>query len=144
MSAIQHDRIVAAIRDLCLIAPALADGRVEDETLTDELPEGATQSITVSLLESQPERQYGRVEWLSTIRVTCRARRDDMGANGRLTSQLAGAVYARLMADTKLGGLAEQVQPPRISSDLTPLRNRIGVMYLDFPVRHRTEGETLT
>lgn len=145
MAAIAQDRIVKAIVDLCLAAPALAGGNVEDDTQADELPEGASLAIQVSLLDSQPlKRAYSHVDWLTTVRVSCRARDDRTGTDGRPTAQLAGAVYARVMASGNLGGLAEVVEPPRISTDLALTRTRAGVLNLDFPVRHRTASGLLT
>lgn len=145
MPITQHDAIVKAFRDLCLASPALAGGNVDDDSLYDELPEGQTQAIAVSLLDSQPlKRVYDGQDWTTTVRVSCRARDDRFGAEGRPTAQLAAAVYARVMASNKLGGLADVVEAPRISSDLALTRTRAGVLNLDFPVRHRTAIGVLT
>lgn len=145
MAMTKHDAIVQAFLALCLDAPALAGGHIETEVNDDPMPEGVDESLQISLLDSQPTRRgYGTVDWLTTIRVACKARRDEMDVDGRPTSTLGAAVYARVMADTTLAGLAETVEPPRMSADVAYLRTRIGVLNLDFPVRHRTAGLVIT
>lgn len=140
MPAPKHDAIVQAIVALCLAAPALADGQVADETASDDMPEGVDAAIQVSMLDSQPATlAYQHVDWLTTVRVACKVRRDETGASGRPSTALGAEVYARVMGDlTRLGGLAETIGPPRFQPDVALLRTRIGVLNLDFPVRHRT------
>lgn len=145
MTITRHDAIVKAIVAACLTSPALAGGNVSDETTYSELPEGTAQAIEVSLLDSQPLRvAYGRVEWQTTVRVACKARDDRMGTNGRASSLLGADVYERLRTEPTLGGLADGIDPPRISPDINFQATRLGVLNLDFPVRHSTDSRVLT
>lgn len=145
MAATKHDAIIAAIVATLLASPALASGNVDDQTNADELPEGADAAIRVTLSDSQPTADaYGRIDWLTTVRVACYIRTDKAAADGRPSSLLGAAVYARLMADKTLGGLARSIGPPRISTDIATLSTRGGVQYLDFPVRHTTTGNVIT
>lgn len=145
MAITQHDAIVKAIVAACLTSPALAGGKVSEESTYAELPEGTAQTIEVSLLDSQPQRVvFGKVEWLTTVRVACKARDDRMGADGRPSSLLGAAIYQRLRTEPTLGGLAEGIDPPRISPDINFQATRLGVLNLDFPVRHSTDSRVLT
>jgi hypothetical protein len=145
MTITRHDAIIKAIVAVCLTPTALAGGNVSDETTYAELPEGTSQAIEVSLLDSQPQRvAYGKVEWQTIVRVACKARDDRMGTNGRPTSQIGASVYERLRTAPTLGGLADGIDPPRISPDVNFQATRLGVLNLDFPVRHTTESRLLT
>jgi hypothetical protein len=144
MAITKHDAVVAAIVNALLASPALAGGVVDDETNFDELPTTVNEAIRVTLLDSLPSKTYGQVSWTSTVRIACGARNDKAGAEGRASSRLAAAVYARLMADQTLGGLAEGIDQPRMRPDLSLLGTRVGVLNLDFPVRHITANRVLT
>lgn len=145
MSITRHDAIVKAIVSACLASPALAGGNVSEETTYSELPEGITQAIEVSLQDSQPQRvAYGKIEWLTIVRVACKARDDRMGTDGRPSSQIGAAVCQRLRTEPTLGGLADGIDPPRISPDINFQATRLGVTNFDFPVRHSTDSRLLT
>ncbi len=145
MAHTQHDAIVKAIVDACLASPALAGGNVDEASLYDELPQDQDQAIEVSLLDSQPQKRvYDKQDWLTTVRVSCRVRDDRRTTDGRPSAGLAAQVFARLMASNKLGGLVETIEAPRLSQDLSFTRTRVGVLNMDFPVRHRTAAGALT
>ena len=144
MPITKFDAVAAAIVAKLKEAPALAGGVVTDETNFDELPENVNEGIRVTLLDSLPIAQYGTTTWRSTIRVACMARDDRAGIQGRATSRLGADVYLRLMADTKLGGLADSIEQPRIAPDANYYGTRLGVLNLDFPVRHLTANRSIT
>lgn len=146
MSTLRHDSIVAAIIALLQAAPALDSIAIGDDPSFEEQGQGADAAIRVTLMDSLPQnRAYGVVTWSSTVRVACMARDDRPDATlGRLSSQLAAAAYAALMADQTLGGLAKGIDEPRLQPDLTYLGTRVGVLYLDFPVKHETQNRVLT
>lgn len=144
MAYTQHDAIIKALVDVCLASPALAGGRVEEASEYDELPQNVDKAIEISLLDSLPQRRvYDAQDWQTTVRVSCRVRDDRRTAEGRPTAQLAAQVFSRVMASNKLGGLVETIEPPRLSQDLTLSRTRVGVLNMDFPMRHRTPAGTL-
>jgi hypothetical protein len=139
MPAPWHDQIVQAVKAACLVSPALAGGNVFDDTLDDDMPEGVSEAIQIGMLDSQPvATAYADLEWQTVVRVSCKARRDVYGANGKPSTALGAAVFARLTADRTLDGLADTVGQPRMSADNSLQHTRIGVLHLDFPVRHRT------
>lgn len=146
MAATKHDAIVAAIVAKLLESPALAAGNVDDQTNSDEMPEGISSAIRVSMLDSQGTRtSYGSIDWTTTIRVACHVRADKADSDGRASSRLGASVFSRLMSDPKLGGLTVGIDAPRISNDDAPrLSTRAGVQYLDFPVRHETPRDSIT
>lgn len=146
MAATKHDAIVAAIVAKLLESPALAGGNVDDQTNADELPEGASSAVRVSMLDSQGTRSaYGSLEWSTTIRVAAYVRTDKADTDGRASSRLGASVFSRLMSDPTLGGLANGIDAPRISNDdATRLGTRAGVQYIDFPVRHETPRDSIT
>lgn len=144
MPAPVHDRIVQAVKAACLVPPALAGGNVFDEALDDDMPEGMAEAIQIGMLDSQVQGNvYAELEWQTVIRVSCKARRDGYGVDGKPSSILGAAVFARLTADRTLDGLAETVGQPRISADNNLQNTRIGVLHLDFPVRHRTPRNSI-
>jgi len=145
MPATKHDAVVKAIVDALLVAPALASGNVDDDIDFDELPDTVAEAVSVSLLDAQPvSARYGVVDWRTTVRVSCYARSDKPGTNGRASSQTGATAYARLMAAQTLGGLAETIDEPRISREIAVRNKRAGVTHFDFTVRHQTTGRVLT
>lgn len=144
MPAPAHDLIVQAIKAACLATPALAGGYVFDDSLDDDMPAERDETIQIGMLDSQVRTPvFADLEWETVVRVSCKARRDAYGANGKPSSILAAAVFERLTADRTLGGLAETVGQPRMSADNSLQHTRIGVLHLDFPVRHRTPRNSI-
>ena len=142
-----HDAIVGAIVAALLASPALAAGRVSEEADFDQLPEGVDQAVSVAMLGSDPATALlgatAPIDWRTTVRVLCFARADTAGAGGRASRALHAAVYARLMADQTLGGLAMWVEPPTLSTDTALIGTRMGVLSADYVIRHRSSNTSL-
>ena len=142
-----HDAIVAAVVAALLAAPALAGGRVSEEADFDQLPESVDQAVSVAMLSSEPRAillgATAPIDWRTTVRVLCFARRDTAGASGRASRALHASVYARLMADQTLGGLASQIDPPVMSADAALIGTRMGVLSADYVIHHRSSSTSL-
>jgi hypothetical protein len=141
-----HDAIVAAIVSALTVAPALAGGRVADETNFDTVPDTVAEAIEVQFLGSDADAVLlsgNPVFWQTTVRISCFARRDAAGSAGRASRALHAQVYARLMADPTLAGKAGGIDPPRLRADLDRLDTRVGVLHADYVVHHNTAFESL-
>jgi len=142
-----HDAIVGAIVAALLAGPALASGRVSEEANFDELPESVNLAVSVAMLGSDPRMVLlgatAPIEWRTTVRVLCFARSDTAGASGRASRELHAAVYARLMADQTLGGLAMAIDVPTLSADTSLIGTRMGVLSADYVIHHRTASTSL-
>lgn len=145
MSMLAHDAIVDAIIDALGTAPALADGEIHDLEAFETMPEGVDAALVVGMLNSEPGlRRYGKVDWTTTVRVSCLSRYNRPTLGNRRSGELAGEVFARLMAVQTLGGLAETIDPPRLNSETQLLGSRTAVLHCDFPVRHKTDSLAIT
>lgn len=83
------------------------------------------------------------VSWASAIAVECYARSNVGVAPDDAVDTLLAAVYARLMADTTLGGAVIAVQPQSINFDFDADGDQTTCATLVFNVRHRSPGATL-
>ena len=142
-----HDAIVSAIVSALLASPPLAGGRVAEEAAFDALPEGVAQAISVAMVRSLAQAVLvgggAPIDWRTTVRIQCLARADAAGAGGRASRALHAQVYARLMADPTLGGLAGFIEPPALASDTELLGSRLGALTADYVVSHRTSATAL-
>ncbi len=139
MTTTAHDALVDAMLAALRATPVIVDGQVVEEADLDAMPEGTAADISLELIGSQPGAvQYGQVAWDTTIRVSCRARRNATSAAGRAARAVHAAAYARLMADRTLGGLAETLRPPRLTTETATLATRVGVVHADYLIAHKT------
>lgn len=141
-----HDRIVDAVVLALTADPALAQGHVAEDVDYDSLPEGVEQSIVVVFVGSTPEGgaiKGAPVDWLTSVQLRCQARRDSALTGARASRVLHAQAYARLMADPSLGGLAFDIDPPQIQSDMQRVDTRVGCIDALYVIRHRTQEHTL-
>lgn len=137
------DRILAALKG----APAIAQGTVVEERTR---PFGADTSEAVIVrfgasVPMQPEPLLGApIDWRTTLTIEHHARGDDRTPNGRASRRLAGAVYARLMADPTLGGAVESLSVPRlVADDAQGLDETFGCVIAQYTAQHRSQALTL-
>ena len=83
------------------------------------------------------------VSWNTTINVECYARSSVGTAPDEAVDSLVEAVYARLMADTTLGGVVRSLQPQSISWDFDADGEQTTCATLVFIALHRSQGATL-
>ena len=145
MSLLSHDAIVDAVIDALGTAPALASGQIHDFDAFETLPEGIDAALVVGMLYSEPSaRRYSKIDWATTVRVSCMSRYNRPTLGNRRSAELAGQVFARLMTVQTLGGLAETIDPPRITADSQLLGSRTAVLHCDYVVKHKTDSMSIT
>lgn len=84
------------------------------------------------------------VSWTSAIGVECYARAGADTTPDVAVDSLVEATFARLMADTTLGGVVLALQPKSIAWDFDTDGEQTACATLTFHARHRTAGSTLT
>lgn len=106
-----RDAIVAAL----LAAPALAGGRVVANRRRP-MAQAVASQVFVYLADSEASREtLGQIDWHTRVRIECLAR-DSAGLSAEdAADALAVSAYARIMADTTLGGTAIDADPKAIA-----------------------------
>lgn len=84
------------------------------------------------------------VSWTSAISVECYARAGADTTADVAVDSLVEATFARLMADTTLGGVVLALQPKGIAWDFDTDGDQTACATLIFNARHRTQGATLS
>ena len=84
------------------------------------------------------------VGWATAIAVECYARSSVALAPDVAVDSLVESVYARLMADTTLGGVVVALQPQSIGWDFDADGEQTTCATLVFTARHRSPGATLS
>lgn len=110
--------------------------RVEDET---------EQAVNVQFDGAVPEAgaiKGAPVDWQSRIIVECKVRSSSTTGDVAV-DYLLQTVYARLAADTTLGGLVEDIGVPIIESAYDAQGQKTGWMQMTYTVLHRTTENTL-
>jgi|CXWL01.1.fsa_nt_gi hypothetical protein len=141
-----HDAILSAVLTALRLPTPVTTGSIEEEIDAADMPEGQTEAISVALVVSVPRAvaiNGAPVDWVTDLAIDCAARTDGRTAAGRASRALHAAVYARLMADTTLGGAASYIGEPQISQDQALLGTRIGRTSGLYTVHHRTAAGTL-
>lgn len=97
-----------------------------------------TEVSEVALIPGQP------VSWTTAISVECYARSGVATAPDVAVDSLVEAVYARLMADTTLGGVVLSLQPQSLAWDFDADGEQTTCATFVFNARHRSAGATLS
>lgn len=82
------------------------------------------------------------VDWLSRISVECYAR-SSVVSGDLAVDPLFATVYARLAADTTLGGAVANIGAPSIEAESDAQGQKTGWVRLSYLVSHRTSNLTL-
>jgi len=114
------------------------------------LGNGVVSQIHVYRLQSVPERSLvgaaAPIDWTTDIRIVIKARRD--GNNGitaeAVADDLACSCYAALMADQRLGGLCQLMDPGPFQWDQEEGDSPVAVVVFDVRIVHRTESHVIT
>lgn len=141
-----HDAIVDAVLALLRAEPAVTSGVIEEDIDGTNVPEEADEAVGVSMGSSSPARAEilgAPVDWTTDITITCFARADGSTSQGRASRALHARVFARIMADPTLGGLAFDLFEPQLTAERDPADNRLGALIATYPVQHRTAARTL-
>lgn len=134
--------IVAVLSSGTPVAPQVARVRLR--------PLSATQSLAVVVRPLQSEAAvYSQspdlpVSWTSAISVECYARTSAATTPDVAVDSLVEAVYARLMADTTLGGAVISLAPQSITWDFDADGEQTACVALVFQTLQCTQGPAFT
>lgn len=141
-----HDGIVDAVLALLRQAPPVTADVIEEDIDGENVPEDAQEAVSVRMASSTPQRAeiFGApIDWTTEVAITCFARADESIAQSRASRALHAKVYARLMADPTLGGLAFDLFEPQLTADRDVVDTRLGSLTATYTVQHRTAARTL-
>lgn len=134
--------IVSALQSGTPVASQVARVRLRP------IAQSAAQAVVVRPVQSQVVEAAMApgypVSWTSSIAVECYARSGTTTPADVAVDALLVAVYARLMADTTLGGSVLALQPQDVSYDFDADGEQTTCATLVFNVRHKTAGSTFT
>lgn len=145
MATIAHSTIVNAMVALLRAAPALADGGVH-RSRGRAAGEGISAMVVVRKEASQPQQGpilSHPIDWLTSVAVECYARGSASQAPDEAADELLLAVNDLIVADPTLGGLALDVQEPRLTWDTDEQDKQLGCSTAIYTVLHRTRARTL-
>lgn len=110
--------------------------------------QAVTQAVTVRPLQSEVGDQAFApgypISWRSSIAVECYARSGAAIAPDVAVDSLLEAAYARIMADTTLGGAVLDIQPQSISYDFDADGDQTTCATLVFTTLQRAAARTLS
>lgn len=135
--------IVAALKTALEAAPA-ASARVYRARLQPVAAQHAD-AVVVRIQSSTPERfaiLNSPTDWDTTIEIECYARSGTLTADAAVDALLA-KVWAKLAADTSLGGLVMDVNPVSLEYDFAGEADQMACVTLGLRVLHRTANNTL-
>lgn len=107
--------------------------------------EGTMEAVNVYHAASNPREaaiQGAPVDWVTGIVIDCFARTTGETAD-LAVDRLLERVYARLAADSTLGGLVDDIGLPTLQLDYDTHGQRTGWVVMRYPVQHRTNAFTL-
>jgi hypothetical protein len=137
--------IVAAIKTALVANPAVS--AQVDRARLRAVPEDRETAVAIRLDSATPDRfaiLNGPTDWDTTIYVECYAR--SAGATqtaDEAVDALLGAVWARLTADTSLGGLVMDLRPVSLEYDFDGKADDLACVTLGLGVLHRTNNPSL-
>ena len=134
--------MVAALQSAPAVASSVARVRLRPQA------QGTAQAVVVRPLQSQAgdtDVPMGYpVSWTTAVVVECYTRSGAATTPDVAVDPLVEAVYARLMADTTLGGAVLALQPQSIAWDFDADGDNTTCATLVFSARHRSPGATLS
>ena len=135
--------ITAAFIAVLSNAPAVSDNifRARDRTMAEE----HIDAINVQFDGADPYAGaiFGApVDWLSKFSVECYARSSAVSGD-QAVDPLFATVYARLAADSTLGGVVTYIGTPSIEAENDAQGQKTGWVRLSYLVSHRTSHLTL-
>lgn len=142
------DAIIAAAIAALRLAPAVTAGPIGEDIDVGRLGEDVDEAVSISLASSEPQNPTAilghPVDWISTLQIEAYARRDAATPlSGRASRALQARIYARLMANPTLGGTADDVRAPTLTTDGAVMDTRMGCCIGSYPVLHRTQARSL-
>lgn len=149
MSNSTHLALCDAIVALLLASPALASGNVEANRNT-AMPQGMDSKVYVYLQDATPtagdssnQTPIGTIDWSTRIQIDCLAR-DTHGASAIENSDaLQVAVFARLLSEPTLGGLAIDLENKAIAWTTHEADTSISQCQAIYSVWHQTGATSI-
>lgn len=135
--------IVAAFVAALQAAPAVSDDIEHARTRT--VPEDSDTAVNVFFDGAAPSPgaiRQAPVDWTTRIVVELYARSSSVPGDLAI-DELIGATYARLAADSTLGGLVSDTGVPTIDAVYDSHGQKTGVYQLAYSVLHRTDNLTI-
>lgn len=135
--------IVAALVAKLQAAPAVSTQ--VDRARLRPVKESQTTAVVVRIQASTPERfaiLNGPTDWDTEIQIECYARSATLAADEAVDALLA-AVWAKLAADTTLGGLVMDLNPNVLEYDFAAGADNMACVTLALKVLHRTQNLSL-
>lgn len=140
-----HLALCRAIRDLLLAAPTLAEGNVLANRRRP-MPKDVDRQVFVYLEDSLPTRGEmagAPFDWHTRIRVECLARDAGPVDADTAADALGVQVYARVLDDTTLGGLALDIEPQAAGWTGDDADTSLAATQFIFSVWHRSANNTI-
>jgi hypothetical protein len=116
------------------------------ENREQPLPNGVESQVHVFRTVSPPERgavQGAPIDWNTQVRIAVKARKGADTAE-RLADALATDIYARVMADQVLGGLAMGADPGTFVWDQDEIDPDVAMVTWDITYLHRTDQDSIS
>ncbi|MDB5967333.1 MAG: hypothetical protein JWQ72_3833 [Polaromonas sp.] len=135
--------ILAGIVTKLAAAPAVS--ATIDRARLRPIPEATADAVVVRIESSTPDRFAilgGPTDWDTVIAIECYARSTGLTADQAIDA-LLGKVYARLAADTSLGGLVGDLTPTDLNYDFAAGADHMACATLTLKVLHRTTNQSL-
>lgn len=137
--------IVAAIKTALEASPAVS--AQVDRARLRPVPESQETAVSIRLESAAADRfaiLNGPTDWDTTILIECYAR--SAGATqtaDEAVDALLGSVWAKLAADTSLGGLVMDLNPVSLEYDFDGKADDMACVTLGLRVLHRTNNPSL-
>lgn len=137
--------IVAGIKTALEASPAVST--MVERARLNTVPEQQETAVVIRLESAQAERfaiLNGPTDWDTTIAIECYARSAGatQSADAAVDALLA-AVWAKLAADTSLGGLVMDLNPLSLVYDFDGAADNLACVTLALLVKHRTNNPSL-
>ena len=137
--------ITGALFDLVRAEPPVSANVFRARDRDNPVAEQYADAINVQFDGGQPYPgaiMGAPIDWDSRFTVELFAR-TTAGTADLAVDPLMVKVFKRLLADTTLGGLVDEIGAPTIEAEYTAEQKKTGWVRMTFPVKHRTTNLTL-
>lgn len=143
MSLTAFATITGALEMLMRVEPPVSANifRARDREMAEQYED----AVSVQFDGATPMRgaiKGAPVDWVSSFTIDLWRRTTTTSADLAVDPLLL-AIYARIAADTTLGGLVDDIDVPTIQAEYTAEQQKTGWIRMTYPVTHRTSNLTL-
>lgn len=124
-------------------APAVSSNifRQRERPFTAEMDDGVNVQFDAAM-PSPGAINGAPVDWRTRISVECHSRSSTTSGDLAVDA-LVQTIYARMAADTTLGGLVDDIGVPLIEAECDALGQKTGMVRMTYMVLHRTSNLSL-